>query len=182
MQIDSIHVKQHTTHTVVAMCADDTTIFAGGLDDITHAKEAIQCYMDASSASINWDKTTSFLCGSMAQHPPPPDVIPGTILGPQDKTRYLGAIISHDPNVAPWENALAKALARLKAWSKRNLCIHNRALIGRTMILPTVDHVLSAAPAPTRALCLLEKNITQFLWDGADGNRRRPMVDRATLA
>ena len=50
------------------------------------------------------------------------------------------------------------------------------------MILPTVDYVLSAAPAPTRALCLLEKNITQFLWDGADGNRRRPMVDRATLA
>ena len=164
------------------MCADDTTIFAGGLDDITHAKEAIQCYMDASSASINWDKTTSFLCGSIAQHPPSPDVIPGTILGPQDKTRYLGAIISHDPNVAPWENALAKALARLKAWSKRNLSIHNRALIVCTMILPTVDYVLSAAPAPTRALCLLEKNITQFLWDGADGNRRRPMVDRATLA
>ena len=53
MQIDHIHVKQHTTHTVVAMCADDTTIFAGGLDDITHAKEAIQCYMDTSSASIH---------------------------------------------------------------------------------------------------------------------------------
>ena len=41
MQIDHIHVKQDTTHTGVAMCADDTTIFAGGLDDITHAKEAI---------------------------------------------------------------------------------------------------------------------------------------------
>ena len=48
MQIDRIHVKQDTTHTVVAMCADDTTIIAGGLDDITHAKEAIQCHMDAS--------------------------------------------------------------------------------------------------------------------------------------
>ena len=75
MQIDRIHAKQDTTHTVVAMCADDTTIFAGGLDDITHAKEAIQCYMGASSASINWDKTTSFLCGSMAQHPPPPEAL-----------------------------------------------------------------------------------------------------------
>ena len=51
-----------------------------------------------------------------------------------------------------------------------------------TMILPTVDHVLSAAPAPSHALRLLEKNITEFLWNGADGNRRRPMVDRATLA
>ena len=70
-------------------------------------------------------QSPSFLCGSMAQHQQPPDVIPGTILGPQDKTRYLGAIISCDPNVAPWENALAKALARLKAWSKRNLSIHN---------------------------------------------------------
>ena len=151
-------------------------LFACGLDDIIHTRVA-------KSASINWDKTTSFLCGSMVQHPPPPDVIPGTILGPQDKTRYLGAIISHNPNVAPWENALAKALARLKAWSKRNLSIHNRTLIVHTMILPTVDRVLSAAaPAPTRALCLLEKNITQLLWDGADGNRRRPMVDRATLA
>ena len=68
------------------------------------------------------------------------------------------------------------------AWSKRNLSIHNCALIVRTMILPTVHHVLSAAPAPTHALCLLEKNITQFLWDGPDGNRRRPMVDCATLA
>ena len=131
---------------------------------------------------LNWDKTTSFLCGSMAQHPPPPDVIPGTILGPQDKTRYLGTIISHNPNVAPWENALAKALARLKAWSKRNLSIHSHALIVCTMILPTVDHVLSAAPAPTHALCLLEKSITQFLWDCADSNRWCPMVDHTTLA
>ena len=57
IQIDSIHVKQDTTHTVVAMCADDTTIFAGGLDDINHAKEAIQCQMDASSAPINWEKS-----------------------------------------------------------------------------------------------------------------------------
>ena len=70
-------------------------------------------------------QTPSILCGSMAQHSPPPDVIPGTILGPQDKMHYLGAIILHNPNVAPWENALAKALARLKAWSKRNLSIHN---------------------------------------------------------
>ena len=95
---------------------------------------------------------------------------------------HIGLIISRNPNVAPWENALAKALARLKAWSKRNLSIHNRALIVRTMILPTVDYVLSAAPAPTHALCLLEKNITQFLLDGPEGNRRRPMVDHATLA
>ena len=108
---------------MVAMCADDTTIFAGGLEDIAHAKEAIQCYMDASSASINWDKTTTFLCGNMLENPPPPDTIPGMILGPKDKTCYLGVIISRDPDVAPWENALEKALARLKAWSKRNLFI-----------------------------------------------------------
>ena len=63
---------------------------------------------------LNWDKTTSFLCGSIAQHPPPPDVIPRMILGPQDKTHYLGAIILSDPNVAPWENALAKALASVR--------------------------------------------------------------------
>ena len=66
MQIDRIHVKQDTTHTVVAMCADDTTIFAGALDDITHAKEAIQCHMDASvpfvrhsfvlTAHISWSE------------------------------------------------------------------------------------------------------------------------------
>ena len=145
-------------------------------------KEAIQCDMNASSASIDWDKTTTFLCGNMLENPPPPDTIPGTILGPKDKTRYLGVIISRDPDVAPWENALAKALARLKAWSKRNLSIHNRALIVHTMILPTVDYVLSAAPAPTRALCLLEKRVTEFLWDGADGSKHRPMVDCATLA
>ena len=47
MHIDQFHVRQDTTRTVVAMHADDTTIFAGGLDDIAHAKEAIQCYMDA---------------------------------------------------------------------------------------------------------------------------------------
>ena len=50
------------------------------------------------------------------------------------------------------------------------------------MILPTVDYVLSAAPAPSHALCLLERNITEFLWNDPDSNRRRSMVDRATLA
>ena len=73
-------------------------------------KVVIQCFMDASSAPINWDKTTTFLCGNMLDNPPPPDTIPGTILGPKDKTRYLGVIISHYPNVAPWKNALENAL------------------------------------------------------------------------
>ena len=81
------------------------------------------------------------------------------VLGPKDKTRHLGAIISRDPDVAPWENALAKALARLKAWSNRNLSIHNRSLIVHTMIVPTVEYVLSAAPAPTHALHLLERRV-----------------------
>ena len=128
MQIDHIHVKQDTKCTVVAMHADDTIIFTG-LEDVAHAKEAIQCHMDASSASINWDKTTTFLCGNMLDNAPPPETIPGTILGPMDKTRYLGVIISRGPDVAPWENTLAKALARLRAWSNRNLSIHNCALI-----------------------------------------------------
>ena len=69
------------------------------------------------------------MCGNMAKDPPPPDVIPGTILGPKDMARHFGANISRDPNVAPWENALAKALTRLKAWSKRSLSIHNHPLI-----------------------------------------------------
>ena len=38
MHIDRIHVKQDTRRAVVAMCADDITIFAGGLEDIAHAK------------------------------------------------------------------------------------------------------------------------------------------------
>ena len=50
------------------------------------------------------------------------------------------------------------------------------------MIVPIVDDVLSAAPAPSHALRLLERNITEFMWNDPDGNRRRPMVDRATLA
>lgn len=49
-------------------------------------KEANQCDMDASSASINWLNTTWFLCGNMVLNPPPPDVIPGTTLGGKDKT------------------------------------------------------------------------------------------------
>ena len=67
------------------------------------------------------------------------------------------------------------------AWSMRNMSIHNHTLIVCTMIVPTVDDVLSPPP-PTHALWLLERTITQFLWDGGDGNRRRPMVDGATLA
>ena len=50
------------------------------------------------------------------------------------------------------------------------------------MIVPTVDYVLSAAPPPTRALCLLERTITQFLWDGGDANRRHLIVDGTTFA
>ena len=88
--------------------------------------------------------------------------------------------MSRDPNVVQWVNALAKALATVKAWSNRNLSIHNHTLIVCTMIVPTVDYVLSPPP-PTHALCLLERTITQSLWDG-DGNRRHHMVDDATLA
>ena len=50
------------------------------------------------------------------------------------------------------------------------------------MIWLTVDYVLSAPQALTHARCVLERNITEILWNGADGNRQRPMVDGATLA
>ena len=48
-------------------------------------------------------------------------------------------------------------------------------------LFPCTSHKQSAGNVNPCALCLLE-NIIQLLLDGADGNRRRPMVDRATLA
>ena len=109
MKISKINVGQVAEKVVVAMCADDTTIFAGDGEDISKAKEAIQCYMDASSASINWKKTISFLSGCLLTNPPPQDMIPGKVMGPQDKARYLRAIVSRDTSVVTWENALANA-------------------------------------------------------------------------
>ena len=38
IHIHHIHVQQEATCGVVAMCAHDTTIIGGGLDDIAHAK------------------------------------------------------------------------------------------------------------------------------------------------
>ena len=86
IHIHHIHVHQQAPRGVVAMCAHDTTIVGGGLDGIAHAKEANQCDMDTSSASINRLNTTWFLCGNMLLNPPPPDVIPGTMLGGKDET------------------------------------------------------------------------------------------------
>ena len=40
----------------------------------------------------------------------------------------------------------------------------------------------AAATVPTHALCVLKKSVTEFMWNGADSNRRRPMVDGTTLA
>ena len=62
-------------------------------------------------------------------------------------------------------------MARVKAWSKRNLSIHNYTFIVCTMILPTMDCVLSAPPAPTYALCLLEEGVTEFMWNDPDSDR-----------
>ena len=39
----------------------------------------------------------------------------------------------------------------------------------------------AAATVPTHALCVLKKSVTEFMWNGADSNRRRPMVDGTTL-
>ena len=51
-------------HSLVAMCADDTTIFAGGLHHIAHPMDAIQCHT-SSSACINWhNKTSNHSCVS----------------------------------------------------------------------------------------------------------------------
>ena len=61
MQIHHIHVKQHIKHAPVAMCADDTTTFANRYHHITHAMDAIQCHMDASSAPINRVKSNKGL-------------------------------------------------------------------------------------------------------------------------
>lgn len=57
--------------------------------------------MDASSASNNLKKTISFPSGFLLFNPSPQDMIQDKIMGPQDKAKYFGAIVSKNPDVIP---------------------------------------------------------------------------------
>ena len=63
MHIDHIHMKHDTRCTVVAMCSHNITIFAGGLEDIAHENETIQCHVDELFASVDVRRENECDCG-----------------------------------------------------------------------------------------------------------------------
>ena len=84
---------------------------------------------------------------------------------------FTGVITVHIPPITQSSICIIAFFPPTANCKKAKRCHHSS--VGRGLVL---------SAAPTRALCLLEKNISQFFWDGPDGSRRRPMVDRATLA
>ena len=147
----------------IALCADDTMIFTASQLDINNAEEALQAYMNASGALLNWNKSIAIPMGRWKYDP---HIFRCPTLEADKRVRYLGIYLGQTRPENPWEAKIPKMTKRLDIWKSMGLSMLARANICMTLIASCARYHASCATASPAQIKDFQKAIRNFLWSG----------------
>ncbi len=100
-KIDGIPVSKYVdVKAKIALCADDTMIFASSQKDVNEAEKALQTYIDASGAQLNWNKSIAIPMGSWRKQQMQ---FRCPSLEENSHIRYLGIYLGQTRPENPWK-------------------------------------------------------------------------------
>ena len=155
---DNVDVKAK-----IALCADDTMIFTASQQDINNAEKALQAYMDASGALLNWNKSIAIPMGSWKEDP---HNFRCPTLEADKRVRYLGIYLGQTRPNNPWLAKIPKMTKRLDIWKSMGLSMLARANICMTLIASCARYHASCATASPDQIIEFQTAIRNFLWSG----------------
>ncbi|CAM5165421.1 unnamed protein product [Eretmochelys imbricata] len=154
---------------VLSAYADDVLLVVQDPGDLARVEACQAIYSAASSARVNWVKSSGLAVGDWRQVSSLPSALQ-TIWWSAGPLLYLGVYLSatHPSPPENWQNLEGGVIERIRRWTRllRCLSLRGRALVLNQLVLSTLWYRLNTlAPAPG-FLTHLRRLILEFFWSG----------------
>ena len=159
-KLEGIKWAEFGTPVKTALCADDTTIFAGCDNDLRTIDVGLKSFVKASGAVLNEKKCNAWLLGEWSKKVD----FPFPVTPVNQPIRYLGVTMKQHGYVCPWETKKLEIGSRLKAWNKRPLSIKGRSIVAKYLLLSIIRYHIAISPVSDDDLKILEKLFFAYVW------------------
>ncbi|KAJ3609348.1 hypothetical protein NHX12_023871 [Muraenolepis orangiensis] len=147
--------------------ADDVSIFVSSQRDVQCLQDTLSLYERASSARVNWAKSSALLLGRWREQVVPS--LPGGLQWETEGLKVLGVFLGTEAFKAKnWEGAKEKVCARLSKWKwlLPQMSYRGRVLVANTLVASTLWHRLMALTPPRNLVSSIQQDIVDFFWSG----------------
>ncbi|KAJ3608922.1 hypothetical protein NHX12_023450 [Muraenolepis orangiensis] len=147
--------------------ADDVSIFVSSQRDVQCPQDTLSLYERASSARVNWAKSSALLLGCWREQVVPS--LPGGLQWETEGLKVLGVFLGTEAFKARnWEGAKEKVCARLSKWKwlLPQMSYRGRVLVANTLVASTLWHRLMALTPPRNLVSSIQQEIVDFFWSG----------------
>ena len=184
----------------MSLLADDTTLFLKDISSLHIVLNLMYMFEEASGLKLNYSKTQILQIGKHEWN-----IKPFKLKNEKEKVYSLGTWFYKDPTVTVHENQAIKLeefKKILQQWQHRNLTLHGRIMVLKSLALSKLNFLLSSMETTKDLVEECQKHINSFIWKGkppklknavsmkdyADGGIKIPQIfsyvkaSKATLA
>ncbi|CAM5093650.1 unnamed protein product, partial [Natator depressus] len=168
-RLTGLVLREPELRLVLSAYADDVLLVVQDPGDLARVEACQAIYSAASSARVNWVKSSGLAVGGWRQVSSLPPALQ-TIRWSAGPLLYLGVYLSatHPSPPENWQNLEGGVIERIRKWTRllRCLSLRGRALVLNQLVLSTLWYRLNTlAPAPG-FLSHLRRLILEFFWSG----------------
>ncbi|CAM5076326.1 unnamed protein product [Natator depressus] len=168
-RLTELVLREPELRLVLSAYADDVLLVVQDPGDLARVEACQAIYSAASSARVNWVKSSGLAVGDWWQVSSLPPALQ-TIRWSAGPLLYLGVYLSatHPSPPENWQNLEGGVIERIRKWTRllRCLSLRGRALVLNQLVLSTLWYRLNTlAPAPG-FLTHLRRLILEFFWSG----------------
>ncbi|CAM4598561.1 unnamed protein product [Lepidochelys olivacea] len=168
-RLTGLVLREPELRLVLSAYADDVLLVVQDPGDLARVEACQAIFSAASSARVNWVKSSGLAVGGWRQVSPLPPTLQ-TIRWSAGPLLYLGVYLSatHPSPPENWQNLEGGVIERIRKWTRllRCLSLRGRALVLNQLVLSTLWYRLNTlAPAPG-FLSHLRRLILEFFWSG----------------
>ncbi|KAJ3586646.1 hypothetical protein NHX12_013042 [Muraenolepis orangiensis] len=140
---------------------------SGDQRDVQCLQDTLSLYERASSARVNWAKSSALLLGHWRDQVVP--CLPGGLQWEKEGLKMLGVILgTEDFKAKNWEGVKEKVCSLLSKckWLLPQMSYRGRVLVANTLVASTLWHRLMALTPPRNLMEDIQREIVDFFWSG----------------
>jgi len=158
----------------ISQYADDSYLLLHDIESITESVRTINMFSRLAGPRLNMKKTEGIWLGPYKHFPKTACGITFT----DNPVRCLGIYIGHDKVKCfekNWIEKLEKIEKILEIWNRRQLSLHGKVVIVKTLIMSKLVYNFSLLPTPEGIIHKIDKILFKFIW------HRRERIKRNTI-
>ncbi|CAM5165625.1 unnamed protein product [Eretmochelys imbricata] len=168
-RLTGLVLREPELRLVLSAYADDVLLVVQDPGDLARVEACQAIYSAASSARVNWVKSSGLAVGDWRQMSSLPPALQ-TIWWSAGPLLYLGVYLSatHPSPPENWQNLEGGVIERIRKWTRllRCLSLRGRALVLNQLVLSTLWYWLSTLVLAPGFLTNLRTSILEFFWSG----------------